>query len=76
VGRLTPALRRVRADARCFARSTIILRRPIAQHVLLRDVAIAARDAGRSCYFRPLFDRPRHWAAQRTPRPVPTLTAK
>jgi hypothetical protein len=38
----------------------------------MRDAALAAREAGRSCYFRPLFDRPRHWAAQRTPRPAPT----
>jgi hypothetical protein len=34
----------------------------------MHDAAVAAREAGRSCYFRPLFDRPRHWAAQRTPR--------
>jgi hypothetical protein len=33
----------------------------------------SARDAGRSSYFRPLFDRPRHWAAQRTPRLQPTV---
>jgi hypothetical protein len=34
----------------------------------MRDAAQAAREWGRSCYFRPLFDRPRHWAAQRMPR--------
>jgi hypothetical protein len=39
----------------------------------MREVIIVARDAGRSCYFRPLFDRPRHWAAQRTPRWTPTV---
>jgi len=41
----------------------------------MHDAAAAARDAGRSCYFRPLFDRPRHWAAQRTPRHM-SLAAK
>jgi len=41
--------------------------------VNVREVMIAARDAGRSCYFRPLFDRPRQWAAQRTPRVTSTV---
>jgi len=40
----------------------------------MRDAALAAREAGRSCYFRPLFDRPRHWAEQRTPRNTPVTT--
>jgi len=74
VGRLTPRLRSARADARNFAR-VATLRRPAAHCADLRDAATAARDAGRSCYFRPLFDRPRYWAAQRTPRSAP-LAAK
>jgi hypothetical protein len=36
---------------------------------------MAAREAGRSGYFRPLFDRPRCWATQRTPRSM-ALAAK
>jgi len=61
-------------DVRSFARIGR-LRRPAARYADLREAAMAAREAGRSCYFRPLFDRPRYWAAQRTPRSVP-LAAK
>jgi hypothetical protein len=71
MGRLTPALRQRRVDARACDR-TVVARRPANHYPCMRDAAIAAREAGRSCYFRPLFDRPRHWAAQRTPRPAPT----
>jgi hypothetical protein len=74
LGRLTPTLRQTRADARAWAR-TVILCRAAARYPDMRNAAFAAREAGRSCYFRPLFDRPRHWAAQRTPRSVP-LAAK
>jgi len=70
MGRLNASLRRARLDpSRCdrplprIGRSRTKLR--------LRDVAEAAYDAGRSCYFRPLFDRPRQWAEQRAPRPMP-----
>jgi len=74
VGRLTPRARSARADVRSFARSAL-LRRPAAHCVDLRAASMAARDAGRSCYFRPLFDRPRCWATQRTPRSM-ALAAK
>jgi hypothetical protein len=71
VGRLTQVLRRARADARTCDRATP-LSRDRARATPLREIISVARDAGRSCYFRPLFDRPRQWAAQRTPRPTPT----
>jgi hypothetical protein len=67
LGRLTQALRQARADARTCDRVTPARRVP-ARLAKMRDALLSARDAGRSCYFRPLFDRPRHWAAQRTPR--------
>jgi hypothetical protein len=72
VGRLTQSLRRARADARTCDRATPPRREP-ARATRLREIISVARDAGRSCYFRPLFDRPRQWAAQRTPRPTPTV---
>jgi len=62
-----PAVRQSRADARVWARNARATR-SMNSYPHMHDAAIAARDAGRSCYFRPLFDRPRHWAAQRTPR--------
>jgi hypothetical protein len=72
LGRLTHALRLARADARTCDRVSVVVR-PAARPTKLREIVGVARDAGRSCYFRPLFDRPRHWAAQRTPRPTPTV---
>jgi hypothetical protein len=72
LGRLTQALRQARADPRICDRVALAPRAP-ARAARMRDVIILARDAGRSCYFRPLFDRPRQWAAQRTPRSTPTV---
>jgi len=69
MGRLTPALRRTRIDPSRCARVTPRPRAASARDKL-REVAEAAFDAGRSCYFRPLFDRPRQWAEQRSPRPT------
>jgi len=71
MGRLTPEVRQGRTDPHTCARR-VIARRATTHYPCMRDAALAAREAGRSCYFRPLFDRPRHWAAQRTPRPAPT----
>jgi hypothetical protein len=71
VGRLTQAARQGRADARTCDRVTVD-GRTAARTTKLREIVWVARDAGRSCYFRPLFDRPRQWAAQRTPRPTPS----
>jgi hypothetical protein len=67
MGRLSPELRQDRIDpARC---SRVASRLRARCHSLrLSDVAVAAGDAGRSCYFRPPFDRPRQWAEQRAPR--------
>jgi hypothetical protein len=67
MGRLTPPLRRSRCSASAWSRRTGTTRLA-ARYPRMHDAAVAAREAGRSCYFRPLFDRPRHWAAQRTPR--------
>jgi hypothetical protein len=64
-------LRQARADARTCDRVSVV-ERVVARPTKLREIIGVARDAGRSCYFRPLFDRPRQWAAQRTPRPTPT----
>jgi hypothetical protein len=72
LGRLTQVVRQARADARTCDRVSVV-GRATARATKLREVVGVARDAGRSCYFRPLFDRPRHWAAQRTPRPTPTV---
>jgi len=72
VGRLTLALRQLRADARLCGRAGSASRAR-ARLVTTHDVAISARYAGRSCYLRPLFDRPRQWAAQRTPRSMLTI---
>jgi hypothetical protein len=69
MGRLTPSIRRSRVDASAWARGAV-LRRASSHYPQMHDAAVAAREAGRSCYFRPLFDRPRRWAAQRTPRQV------
>ena len=73
MGRLTPSLRQARADARTYDRVAPVRRARSYASQRMRDAMTSARDAGRSCYFRPLFDRPRHWAAQRTPRPQPTV---
>ncbi|HET9763522.1 MAG TPA: hypothetical protein VFR50_08415 [Casimicrobiaceae bacterium] len=70
MGRLTAAVRRSRIDAKAWSRR-IAVERASEHYPHMHDAAVAARDAGRSCYFRPLFDRPRHWAAQRTPRQTP-----
>ena len=67
MGRLTAAIRRSRVDARAWSRR-VAVERVAGHYPHMHDAAVAAREAGRSCYFRPLFDRPRHWAAQRTPR--------
>jgi hypothetical protein len=67
MGRLTLALRLLRADPRTWGRVGSAPR-AAARSATTHDVSISARYAGRSCYLRPLFDRPRQWAAQRTPR--------
>ena len=72
MGRLTQALRRARADPQACDRVAPVRRAPT-RTMSMRAVVIVARDAGRSSYFRPLFDRPRQWAAQRTPRPTPSV---
>lgn len=69
MGRLTTSLREARTDPALAARVRLAPRRPSACSLGLPNVAEAAYYAGRSCYFRPLFDRPRQWAAQRSPRP-------
>jgi hypothetical protein len=69
MGRLSSALRRARIDPSLWARITP-RSRDTCNALKLHDVAMAAYDAGRSCYFRPLFDRPRQWAEQRSPRPT------
>jgi hypothetical protein len=67
MGRLSPTLRGARLDPSLCDRPAPRIGR--ARTTLrLREVAQAAYDAGRSCYFRPLFDRPRQWAEQRAPR--------
>jgi hypothetical protein len=71
VGRLTPTLRQLRVDPRDCHR--VITAPRAAGRSTLHQVTISARYAGRSCYLRPLFDRPRQWAAQRTPRSTPTI---
>jgi hypothetical protein len=72
VGRLTPSLRRLRADPLLSDRVTVTPRMH-SRRTTMRDVLFTARDAGRSCYLRPLFDRPRRWAAQRAPRLTATI---
>jgi len=72
MGRLTLALRQLRADACTWGRVGSAPR-ATARLVTTHDVAISARYAGRSCYLRPLCDRPRQWAAQRSPRSTLTL---
>lgn len=67
MGRLTIAIRRSRGDPHSCSRRARV-ERAWSPYPRMHDAAVAAREAGRSCYFRPLFDRPRHWAAQRTPR--------
>jgi len=73
MGRLTRTQRLSRADPCAWARGTREERAEV-PYPRMHDAAVAARDVGRSCYFRPLFDRPRHWAAQRTPRQAPVAT--
>lgn len=70
MGRLTTAVRRSRIDAKAWSRR-VAAQRASDHYPRMHDAAVAAREAGRSCYFRPLFDRPRYWAAQRTPRQAP-----
>jgi len=72
MGRLTAALRQFRADARTCDR-VAIAPRAAARSAEIHGVAISARYAGRSCCLRPMFDRPRQWAAQRAPRVTPTI---
>jgi len=67
MGRLSIALRMARLDPSRCDRPAARIDRPRTT-LSLREVAEAAFDAGRSCYFRPLFDRPRQWAEQRAPR--------
>ena len=67
MGRLTLALRQLRADPETWGRVGSAPR-AAGRLVTTHDLVISARYAGRSCYLRPLFDRPRQWAAQRTPR--------
>jgi hypothetical protein len=67
--RTSAALRRARIDPALCVRCAPP-RRDARTGLTLREVATAAYDAGRSCYFRPLFDRPRQWAEQRSPRPA------
>lgn len=70
MGRLTTAFRESRADPSLASRLTPLrARRPVCS-LKLPDVMEAAYFTGRSCYFRPLFDRPRQWAEQRSPRPA------
>jgi len=71
MGRLTQALRQARSNPGTCDRVTL-MRRAATRTRSIRELIAVARDVGRSCYFRPLFDRPRQWAAQRTPRPTPT----
>jgi hypothetical protein len=67
MGRVNPTLRRARIDPLLCSR-VATKARASCRNLGLHDVAVAAFDAGRSCYFRPLFDRPRQWAEQRAPR--------
>jgi len=67
MGRLNVSVRRSRIDPGVWSRRGRP-HRVCTGYPQMHDAAVAAREAGRSCYFRPLFDRPRHWAAQRTPR--------
>jgi hypothetical protein len=68
MGRLTTLLREARVDPSLGYRVTPPRSRRSGCSLSLRNVAEAAYYAGRSCYFRPLFDRPRQWAALRSPR--------
>jgi hypothetical protein len=70
MGRLTTQLRASRADPSVASRLTPPRARRSACSLDMFDVAEAAYFTGRSCYFRPLFDRPRQWAEQRSPRPA------
>jgi hypothetical protein len=67
MGRLTSEERKARIDPLLCVRITPQARASRCR-LDLHEVAVAAFDAGRSCYFRPLFDRPRQWAEQRSPR--------
>ena len=69
MGRLTPSLRKARRDPSLGSRIIRPRARPIpVASMHLQNVAEVAYYAGRSCYYRPLFDRPRQWATQRSPR--------
>jgi hypothetical protein len=73
MGRLTTLLRQARVDPSLGSRVTPPRPRMSGCSLGLDNVAEAAYYAGRSCYFRPLFDRPRQWAAQRSPRPAASV---
>jgi hypothetical protein len=68
MGRLTALLREARVDPSRARRITVPRSCRSGCSLRLDNVAEAAYYAGRSCYFRPLFDRPRQWAALRSPR--------
>jgi hypothetical protein len=68
MGRLTVSSRESRADPSLASRRTPPRARSGASSLNLLSVSEAAYFTGRSCYFRPLFDRPRQWAEQRSPR--------
>jgi hypothetical protein len=68
MGRLTTLRREARIDPSLARRSTVPRSGRSSCSLGLHNVAEAAYYAGRSCYFRPLFDRPRQWAALRSPR--------
>ena len=73
MGRLTTLLRESRVDPSQTSRLTPRRAPRPTCPLNLFDVAEAAYFTGRSCYFRPLFDRPRQWAEQRSPRPAASL---
>jgi len=68
MGRLTTLLRKARVDPSIARRIAVPRSCRSGCSLGLHNVAEAAYYAGRSCYFRPLFDRPREWAALRSPR--------
>jgi len=68
MGRLSVLSRESRADPSLASRRAPPRARKAADSLNLLNVLEAAYFTGRSCYFRPLFDRPRQWAEQRSPR--------
>jgi hypothetical protein len=73
MGRLTPSQREARADPWLGSRIAPARERRAPCMLRLGAAAEAAYYTGRSCYFRPLFERPRQWAAQRSPRPIASV---